>query len=173
MVLQPKVDLKELDVPQELSTFIQIKWLLVFQLFWTRPRLHSCDLGLWTWCQLQWEVMTLPWWPSAWIFARHWPTWDRRSASPSPLPLPSPFPWTPGKLLLKEQLKGRREQAPQDWGETREGKRSSWKGKPSPHLKKKLSSVKNVENLINLKMDWRSTRVKHTRKRSSFLPLRN
>ena len=64
------------------SPFLQIKWLETFQFVWTCPRLHLCDSGLWRWCQMQWQVMTLPFWLSAWISARHWPTRGSHSASP-------------------------------------------------------------------------------------------
>ena len=40
--------------------------------------------------------LTVPWPPSAWTFAKHWPARDSPFTSPSTWAPTSPSPWTPG-----------------------------------------------------------------------------
>ena len=67
-------------------------------------------------------MLTPPWPPSAWIFAKHWPTRAMPSTSPKPSVLTSPSPWTPGE---RQQAQGsRRRQVPPPYGEMLGGERN-------------------------------------------------
>ena len=79
---------------------------------------------------LQWLMLTPPWPPSAWIFAKHWPTRARPSTFPWPSPLGSPSPWTPGKRQPAQT--SRKRQAPPPLGEMLSGKRNTWSKQAKP-----------------------------------------
>ena len=103
----------------------------------------------------KWVMKILPWPPSAWRSAKHWPARASTSTSPFPLDLDSPSPWTPAGARQCPTKRPRGSQAPQPSGGMPGGERSSLPRSSRsvrPGFPSKTLQLQRKSSVINVNM---------------------